>query len=46
VGGDDDVGDLDEMLQNVESEFNGTSQNDKFSQYMKDYETTLFSGCR
>jgi hypothetical protein len=41
-----DVGDLDEMLQNVESEFNGTSQNGKFSQYMKDYETTLFSGCK
>jgi hypothetical protein len=31
VGGDDDVDDLDEMLWNVESEFNGKSQNDKFS---------------
>jgi hypothetical protein len=30
----------------VESEFNGKSQNDKFSQIMKDYETSLFSGCK
>jgi hypothetical protein len=28
----------------VESEFSGKSQNDKFSQIMKDYETPLFSG--
>jgi hypothetical protein len=46
VGRDDDVDDLDEMLRNVESEFNGNSQNDKFSQIMKDYETPLFSGCK
>jgi hypothetical protein len=46
VGGDDDVDDLDEMLRNVESEFNGKSQNDKFSQIMKDYETPLFSRCK
>jgi hypothetical protein len=44
--GDDDVDGLDEMLQNVESKFNGISQNDKFSQIMKDYETPLFSGCK
>jgi hypothetical protein len=44
-GGDDDVDDLDEMLWNVESELTGKSQNDKFSQIMKDYETPLFSGC-
>jgi hypothetical protein len=31
VGGDDDVDDLDEILRNVESEFSGKSQNDKFS---------------
>jgi hypothetical protein len=42
VGGDDDVDDLDEMLRNMESEFSGKSQNDKFSQIMKDYETPLF----
>jgi hypothetical protein len=30
----------------VESEFHGKSQNDKFSQIMKDYETSLFSGCK
>jgi hypothetical protein len=41
VGGDDDVDDLDEILQNVESEFSGKSQNDKFSQIMKDYEIPL-----
>jgi hypothetical protein len=46
VGGDDDIDDLDEMLWNVESEFNGKSRNDKFSQIMKDYETPLFSGCK
>jgi vacuolar-type H+-ATPase subunit B/Vma2 len=46
VGGRDDVDDLDEMLRNVESEFSGKSQNDKFSQIMKDYETPLFSGCK
>jgi hypothetical protein len=46
VGGDDDVDDLDEILKNVESEFSGKSQNDKFSQIMKDYETPLFSGCK
>jgi hypothetical protein len=46
VGGDDDIDDLDEMLWNVESEFNGRSRNDKFSQIMKDYETPLFSGCK
>jgi hypothetical protein len=45
VGGDDDVDDLDEMLRNVESEFSGKSQNNKFSQIMKDYDTPLFSGC-
>jgi hypothetical protein len=39
VGGDDIVDDLDEMLWNVESEFTGNNQNDKFSQIMKDYET-------
>jgi hypothetical protein len=31
VGGDDDVDDLDEILQNMESEFSGKSRNDKFS---------------
>jgi hypothetical protein len=46
VGGDDDVDDLDEMLRNVESEFSGKSQNDKFSQIMKDYETLLFLRCK
>jgi hypothetical protein len=46
VGGDDDVDDIDEMLRNVESEFSGKSQNDKFSQIMKDYGTPLFSGCK
>jgi hypothetical protein len=46
VGGDDDVDDLDEMLQNMESEFCGKSRNDKFSQIMKDYETPLFSRCK
>jgi hypothetical protein len=46
VGGDDDVDDLDEILRNVESEFSGKSQNRKFSQIMKDYETPLFSGCK
>jgi hypothetical protein len=45
VGGGDDVDDLDEMLRNVESEFSGKSQNNKFSQIMKDYDTPLFSGC-
>jgi hypothetical protein len=45
VGGHDDVDDLYEMLQNMESEFNGKSQNDKFSQIMKDCETPLFLGC-
>jgi vacuolar-type H+-ATPase subunit B/Vma2 len=45
-GGVDDVYDLDEMLRNVESEFIGKSQNDKFSQIMKNYETPLFSGCK
>jgi hypothetical protein len=30
----------------VESEFSGKSQNDKFSQIMKDYETPLFLGCK
>jgi hypothetical protein len=46
VGDDDDVHDLDEMLRNAESEFSGKSQNDKFSQIMKDYETPLFPGCK
>jgi hypothetical protein len=46
VGGDDDVGELDEMLQNVESEFSGKSHNAMFSQIMKDYETPLFLGCK
>jgi hypothetical protein len=46
VGGDVDVDDLDEMLRNVESEFSGKCQNDKFSQIMKDYETPLFLGCK
>jgi hypothetical protein len=45
VGGDDDVDNLDEMLRNVESEFSGKNQNDKFSQIM-DYEAPLFSGCK
>jgi hypothetical protein len=45
VGGDDDVDDLDEILKNVESEFSGKSQNDNFSQIIKDYETPLFLGC-
>jgi hypothetical protein len=43
VGGDHDV---DEMFQNVKSEFSCKSGNDKFSQIMKDYETPLFSGCK
>jgi hypothetical protein len=30
----------------VESEFSSKSQNDKFSQIMKEYETPLFSGCK
>jgi hypothetical protein len=30
----------------VESEFSGKTQNDKFSQIMKDYETPLFLGCK
>jgi hypothetical protein len=30
----------------VESEFSGKSQNHKFSQIMKDYETPLFLGCK
>jgi hypothetical protein len=34
------------MLQNVESEISGKSQNDKFSQMMKDYKTPLFLGCK
>jgi hypothetical protein len=46
VGGDDGVDDPDEILQNVRSDFSGKSQNDKFSQIMKDYETQLFSGCK
>jgi hypothetical protein len=46
VGGNVDVDDLDEMLQNMESEFSGKSQNDKFSQIMKDYDTPLFSRCK
>jgi hypothetical protein len=46
VGGHDDLDDLDEMLRNLESEFSGKSQNDKFSQIMKDYETPLFLGCK
>jgi hypothetical protein len=36
VGGDDDIDDLDEILRNVGSDFSGKSQNDKFSQNMKD----------
>jgi hypothetical protein len=43
VGGDDDVDDLDEIVQNVKSEFSDKSQNDKFSQIMEDYMTSLFS---
>jgi hypothetical protein len=46
VGGHDDADNLDKMLQNVESEFSGKSQNDKFSQIMKDHETQLFLGCK
>jgi hypothetical protein len=46
VGGHDDVDNLDEMLGNVESEFSGKSQNDKFSEIMKDYVTSLFLGCK
>jgi hypothetical protein len=30
----------------MESEFSGKSQNDKFSQIMKDYEIPLFSECK
>jgi hypothetical protein len=30
----------------MESEFSAKSQNDKFSQIMKDYETLLFLGCK
>jgi phage-related minor tail protein len=46
VRGHDDVDDLGEMLRNVVSEFSGKSQNEKFSQIMKDYEIPLFSGCK
>jgi hypothetical protein len=46
VGGHDDVDDPDEMLRNVDSEFSGKSQNDKFSQIMKDYKIPLFLGCK
>jgi hypothetical protein len=46
VGGYDDVDNLDEMLWNVEGEFSSKSQNDKFSQIMKNYETPLFLGCK
>jgi hypothetical protein len=46
VGGDGDVDDLDEILQNVESEFSDKSQNVKFSQIMKDYETPSLSRCK
>jgi hypothetical protein len=35
-----------ETLQYVESEFNGKSQNEMFSQIMKDYYTPLFLGCK
>jgi hypothetical protein len=42
----DDVDELDEMLQNVDIDFSGKSQNDKFSQIMKDYGTPLFPGCK
>jgi hypothetical protein len=30
----------------MESEFSGKSENDKFTQIMKDYETPLFLGCK
>jgi hypothetical protein len=46
VGGDGDVDDLDEILQNVESEFSDKSQNVKFSQIMKDYKTPSLSRCK
>jgi hypothetical protein len=46
VGGDDNVQYLDEMLQNVGSDFSGKSQNDKFSQIMKDYKISLLLGCK
>jgi hypothetical protein len=46
VGGDDNVQYLDEMLRNVGSDFSGKSQNDKFSQIMKDYKISLFLGCK
>jgi hypothetical protein len=46
VRGNDDVDDLYEMLRSVQSEFSGKSQNDKFSQIIKDYDTPLFSGCK
>jgi hypothetical protein len=46
VGDDDDVDELDEILRNVGSDFSGKSQNDKFSQIMKDYETPLFPRCK
>jgi hypothetical protein len=45
VAADNDVDDLDEMLRNVKGEFTSKSQNKKFSQIMKDYETSVFSGC-
>jgi vacuolar-type H+-ATPase subunit B/Vma2 len=46
VRGHDVVDDLGEMLRNVVSEFSGKSQNEKFSQIMKDYKIPLFSGCK
>jgi hypothetical protein len=45
VAADNDVDDLDEMLRNVKDEFTSKSQNKKFSQIMKDYETSVFLGC-
>ncbi|GJN27750.1 hypothetical protein PR202_gb15798 [Eleusine coracana subsp. coracana] len=42
VGIDNDVDDLDEMLRNMDDDFNS----EKFSMMMKDYETPLFSGCK
>ena len=46
VATDNDVDDLDEILRNVEGDFTSKSENQKFSQMMKDYETLLFFGCK
>ena len=46
VSADNNVDDLDEILRNVEGDFTSKSQNKKFSQMMKDYETPVFLGCK